>query len=575
MVAHKWALGLAVATSLIAAAPQIYFRIDHQADGIYQGIELLPDSPWSARAREVQDGHPNFGAIYYKDGKDDPYLFQPLGSIVVAYTGQALRLDINNTLLLFRLVYVGLASLLIYAFVYLLARDKGAALAAAAVLLLAESVLTGFGVMELLRGRSPDDFLRIARPVNPAMIYIFFFGFLAAFWKFFERLDWRWAAAAAVLLGANFYNYFYTWTYLFAFGGVLGLSLLLRRKWEEALKVAAVYIGSLVVAAPYLLNLYATTKHPEYLGASLRKGVIETHEPLFVGFVVLLALGAFLIFYPREDKKRYFFWLALLVAPFVTLNQQLLTGKILQAGHYHWFFHKPMAIILGIVLALYLIKKYLPQPMLRKTLVALAVVGSIGVGVFVQAASYQSGTNDGGQVAIERQKYGPAMQWLSANAQKEEVVFANDEASHMVAIYTPLNLFFHRAGMYSLAATHERLLDNQYAFLRLRGIGRDDAAQVIYDERNDLSGLIWGMHYRELLGAYDLVPQEKLDEVTEGYLATLKTLEREWFRALLEKYDVSYLVWDKGADPAWRPSRFSFLREAAAFGDIVIYEVVL
>ena len=83
---------------------------------IYQGIELLPDSPWSARVREVQDGHPNFGSIYYKDGKDNPYLFQPLGSMAVGYMGKVFSLDINNTLLLSRFVLTFVAFFLIYGF---------------------------------------------------------------------------------------------------------------------------------------------------------------------------------------------------------------------------------------------------------------------------------------------------------------------------------------------------------------------------------------------------------------------------------------------------------------------------
>ena len=66
---HKLAILLAIVISIITAFPQVYFRIEHRNDGIYQGIELLPDSPWSPRAREVQDGHPNFGNIYNKDGK--------------------------------------------------------------------------------------------------------------------------------------------------------------------------------------------------------------------------------------------------------------------------------------------------------------------------------------------------------------------------------------------------------------------------------------------------------------------------------------------------------------------------
>jgi hypothetical protein len=169
---HKIAIVLAVLCSLLVAAPQIYFRIDQKdilKEGV-QSIELLPDSPWSARAREVQDGHPWFGNIYNKDGKDLPYLFQPLGSMAVGYLGELFSLDINNTFLLSRLLLPALIFGLIYIFVLSFSRDKFVALCSATVIILADSVLTPFGIKQILHGLSPDNFLRISRPVNPAMI---------------------------------------------------------------------------------------------------------------------------------------------------------------------------------------------------------------------------------------------------------------------------------------------------------------------------------------------------------------------------------------------------------------------
>src|SRR3989344_7499634 len=109
---HKLAVVLAILTALIVAFPQIYFRIDQKE--VYQGIELIPSSPWLPRVREVQDGHLNWGSIYHKDGKDLPYLFQPLGTAVVAYMGKIFGLEINNTMLLFCATMPSAVFLLIY-----------------------------------------------------------------------------------------------------------------------------------------------------------------------------------------------------------------------------------------------------------------------------------------------------------------------------------------------------------------------------------------------------------------------------------------------------------------------------
>ncbi|MDP3763181.1 MAG: hypothetical protein Q8Q92_00775 [bacterium] len=567
---HKVAIILAILTSLIVVLPQVYFRIEHRNDGIYQGIELLPDSPWSARVREVQDGHSNFGSIYYKDGKNNSYLFQPLGSMVVGYMGKMFSLDINNTILLSRFVLSFVAFLLIYIFVFLLSRDKLTALCSTAVLLLADSILSFYGVRQILSGVSPDNFLRLARPINPAMVYILLFSFLTIFWLFYKKKNWRYGVASAILLGLNFYNYFYSWTYLYAFGGLLVLFLLFQKKWQEALRVTGVFIGALLVAIPYGWNLYSATSHPAYAEVSARFGVVLTHAPLFVGFVVVATLAVFLMGFPKEDRNKYFFGLALLLAPFVTMNQQLLTGKVLQVSHYHWFFHKPVAVIFVLIVIFHLLARR-GLYFYKKMLATLVIVASVATGVFVQASSYYYDGRDGGEIAIERQKYGPVMEWLNKNTEKEAVVFGNNETSHLTVIYTPLNVFYHRAAIYSLSATKERLLDVLFAFYRLRGIGTKDARKVFFEERDYISWNIYGMHYRELLGSYEAIPDEKIEEIVALYKATLSTPTSEWLKQVWSRYEVEYLVWDTKSDPLWHLDQYSFLKKVATFDDMAIY----
>lgn len=565
---HWVALGLALILSLVSVFPQVFFRIDQKE--IYQGIELIPDSPWSARVREVQDGHPNFGSIYYKDGKDNPYLFQPLGSIVVGYMGKALSLDINNTLLLSRIVLPFVSFLLIYSFVLLLARQRFVALASASILLFADSVMSFSGLVRMLQGLSPDSFLRLARPVNPAMIYILLFAFLISFFLFYKRRDWKWGVASAIILGLNFYNYFYTWTYLYAFGGVLGLMLLIHKKWRDAFAVAAVFFGGVVVAIPCLLNLYRTTLHPVYAEAGMRTGIVMSHAPVFVGFVVLVSLLIFFFGFPKGDKERWLFGVSLLLTPFVTMNQQIITGKLLQEAHYHWFFHKPIGAIFVLIVAFYLLDKY-TSTAYKKILGVLIIVLSIGTATFIQVHSYYFDNRDGGEILIERQRYGEVMDWLNANASKESMVFANDEISHITVIYTPLNVFYHRAAPYSLSATNDRLKEVLFTFYRLRGVDDKNVSTTFYSERAHISASMYGIHYRELLGSYEAIPDEKINEVITQYRETLQTPSSQWIEQTLKKYEVEYIIWDKKNDPTWNPDRFPFLQKSADFGDLLIY----
>ncbi|MDO8589681.1 MAG: hypothetical protein Q7R69_00175 [bacterium] len=572
---HRVAIALAVLTSVIAASPQVYFRLEHRNDGIYQGIELLPDSPWSARAREVQDGHPNFGNIYQKDGKDNPYLLQPLGSMVVAYMGEIFSLDINNTFLLSRFVLSFIVFLLIYGFVFLLSKDKLVALCGAAVNLLADSILSKSGLVQLFfHGVSYENFLRLSKPVNPAMIYFFLFAFLIAFWLFYRKRKWQYGVISAILLGLNFYNYFYTWTYLYSFGGVLVLLLLIQKKWREAVRISSVFLGAFLVATPYVINLYRVTQFPAYNEVSSNIGVLLTHAPLFVGWGVIVALIIFFLGFPKGDREKYFFGLALLLTPFVTLNQQLFTGKVLEAPHYHWFFHKPMAIIFMLIVIFYLLARW-KLDFYKKALAVLIIVTSVTTGIYVQAYSYSHDMGDGGTVLIGRQRYGPVMKWLNLNAEKESVVFANDEISHITVIYTPLNVFYHRSTSFaSLSATYARQLNTMFSFYRLAGVDSKEVEDAFLKDREKVSFEAYGIHYRELFGSHEAFPDEKIREIALSYKKTLSLPAAEWLKNLWTKYEVAYLVWDKKSDPLWNLDKYKFLTKVAEFDDIAIYRKI-
>lgn len=570
VVEHKFAIILAVLLSLVTVFPQVYLRIDQKETGVYEGIELIPDSPWAARAREVMDNHPNFGAIYYKYGKDSPYVFQPLGSMVVAYMGKVFDLEINNTILLSRIVLPFFCFILLYFFILQFSRDKLLALSGSTLFLYADSLLSFSGMQYVLHGMSPDNFLRLARPVNPAMIYILFFGFMVAFWAFYKKKDWRMGVLATLILGLNFYNYFYTWTYLFAFGGLLGLFLLFRKKWKDAIAVASVYIGSLIIAIPCFINLARVMSSPEHLNASLRAGVVYGNHLVFVGVLVTLSLVLYLVGFRRDDKDLFFYGLAILLAPFITMNQQILTGKILQEDHYHWFFHKPMAVIFMLAVVFMFVARWRPE--LKKTVAISIIVLSVGTGIFVQAKSYVSDARDGGSVAIERQKYGPAMDWLNANATKEAMVFADDEISHLTVIYTPLNVFYHRAAGYSLVGNRERLMEVLFAFYRLRNVDKAEARDVFFKERGYVSANVWAIRYREEFGSYEAIPDAELESILASYMETLKTPRDAWLKQVFEKHEVEYWVWDKKTNPNWNLDQYSFLTKAAEFGDVVIYK---
>ncbi len=568
--AHYIAIVLALFAATIVAAPQVVFRMQHGDTPVYQGIELMPDSSWSPRVREIMDGH-GLGSMYYKDGKNDPYLFQPLGSMTVAYMGMPFGLNINDSLLLGRFVLTAVAFLLMYAFVFLFARDRVAALASASVLLLADGVTSLSGLKTLLSGVAPTNFLTIDLPVNPAMIYIPALLFLTAFFLYYKKGGWPLGILSAGLLGLNFYSYFYTWTFLYAVGGFLVLHFLFQRNIREALRLGAVYVGALPLAIPMVLNLLRASQYPTFEAVGIRQGILLTHEPAFIGLTALLALLIYVALFPRT--RSYPFGLALLLSPFVTLNQQILTGKEMQPAHYHWYFHKPLAILLLIVLGFFLLRRY-TKPWVAAVAGGVLIAACFGVGMFVQADSYTHIRGDYTSLIYDQQRYGPLMRWFNEHAQKEDAVLANEPISSVIIIYTPLNVAHHRGAPLTLPATEERILDSLFMFYRLSGLSAADAKDAFHANRGIFSRAVYGIYWRQATGSYDAIPDSIIDRFAAQYREALQIPAEQWFRQKLKQYDVSWVVWDMRDEPQWN-TNYAFLREAVRMGDFVVYRVEL
>ena len=46
-----------------------------------------------------------------------------------------------------------------------------------------------------------------------------------------------------------------------------------------------------------------------------------------------------------------------------------------------------------------------------------------------------------------------------------------------------------------------------------------------------------------------------------------------FFKEMLQKYQVKYLVWDKRDYPLWNLEQYQFLRKVAELGDFIIYQI--
>ncbi len=573
---HWPALLMAVLVGMVIVAPPIIFRLDPA----YRGIELFGadgEASYVAQVHAIYNGNFSFGNVFLYEGQNQPYVKQPLPAIITAGLGKFFGLDVPNANLIAKFVFPAIIFLLVYAFGLVLTKRKGIALIGASFVLLSPAttaLLDPATWGPLLQkgafaGNDPQ-FLLYSRPISPQVSNLIFFAYLLTFWSFWDKphassVQKRYllGALSSVLLGLSFYTYLFSYSLLFAMNGFLWLYFLIRRDFEKLKELTYITIGGLIVGIPYILNMFQVFSSPYYPELSVRVGQVLTRQLVLsrVWFGVVLL---FLVLYRKLDSFGVF-TLAFLGAIFAVSNQQFLTGKTIPIPqHYHWYYMAPLTGLIASHIVFSLLEKKSRQTYLTALKVFLLVV-FVAVAVLFQRWSYLNQRD--GFVALER--YAPAINWLKNNAAKNDVVFSNESFSNLVVIYTPANVYYNGyAGDYLVPS--ERLRRAYYAYMYLEGIPSEDAEKYFSDSENraNFSNRVFGNYYRAKSGCYECYP----DELNQRFIAEYQAFTRVPFLENLNKYRLTYAVWDKQADPLWRLNLY-FDKLVFADGETAIYLV--
>ncbi|MFH0805611.1 MAG: hypothetical protein ABIG88_02525 [Patescibacteria group bacterium] len=572
LVNHKWAIVLAVLVGIIIVFPQAYFRYDNK--DIYQGIEInlggADEAFYLNRIQEIRDGHFSLGNSCWIEGKDLPYLQPSLSEKINALTGQFFGLNLANTVLLERFLFPIIIFLFIYVLVYFLTKRKITASMAAVVVLLSTELTSPRILWNLLIHQMPDRSLPFSHIISPQTHLLFFFGFLLFFWIFLENKKWIYGIISSIILGLSFYTYPYTWTFLYTFLGILIIIFIYRKMWPEIKNIILISLGGVIIASLYFWNIFKAMQYPLYSEISLRFGIVKTHLPQ-VGLTVLILLILFLFFFPRLEEKKYSFFLALVLAPFIVLNQQIITGMAMMPDHYHWYCHKPLALIIIIIIIFSQIEKRIKKHFFKKifiiSLVGLILFVNFYNGILVQNKVY----NIHKEPAIENQQYGPVFEWLNNHSQKDEVIMTNNYVSRLVVIYTSLNSVTNLGSAhYYLAADENQLWQRMFLEHRLNGLEGEEAFKIFSKDRIYISGEVYGEYYRKSYKGHENIPDEKIYSIAEEYKKSLDIPLKD----ILRKYQVKYLIWDTNADPNWSIDKYSFFEQVYQVKDIKIYQII-
>lgn len=531
---------LALLLGCAIALPQLIAieRLGKNFQGIYptnNDDELY----YFARVRDVIDGHPTVAQPYLWEGKDRLPLQFWLPDYVVAQFVSASGFGLHQVFIFMDFILPAVVCILTYAIAFVLSASRLTALVTA--------ILLCFGM----------HFALLNRPISPQLNLIFFLGFILASLHWSRAPSLRSSIILGIAFGLLFHVYAYYWTYAVVALALACLGYLFLRELLRVKQLLVISAIAAVIALPYIFQLLQSFGYEFYSETVARVGMIETRMPSGVYIVGLAAVYtiflAALLMRKRITLTPETILVSALVfaAPIVT-NQHLLTGQNLEfSSHYRWL--ASFVSVFGFVHLLTVSGVVNGRGSRRfVTLSVGALVGyslmSAGATAFAQTFMRQD--------EIGMQRYAPLLVWLQEHAQPDDVVFADEELSRIIPVYTSQNVLYVREA--NLHYMHDREVEERFLAQNYfeAPLTREDIPRI---ER-----AVWGTYYINrwqhaqqlnklsrmfgFSGQYpERFPQDRVDALIEHDLM----IKKQSFRSVLAPYRVNYVVWDTKKYPNW------------------------
>lgn len=558
---HRWGIAFAVFFGLLMALPYIIFP--WQIGDSYHGIgRIIADDTlfYLARIRDAMDGYLNLAS---------PYLWEHKGGLphqlffvedVLGLFYRAFHLDILSGFILTTGMTSAFAALLTYAIVYAISRSRPRAV-----------LLTAF----LFIGLFPLAFLR---PIAPQANMLFW---LAQIYVLFlcatKPMTARLVAANALAFGLLFYVYPYYWMHM-AVVYVFFIAYLWFADRARAKLIGLSVIGGLIVAIPYFFLNVLEARLPEFAEIIARMGMVQTHMP--GSFDVLVSVGICVIVFVLLWKKGIrpptgtVFLVMSAVSVALAANQQIITGRdAFFSSHFRdlGFFSSAFAL-LALAPFVFDRMKHPRRWLAGAVLIMLAVIGG-GMKTYAITVASVSERD------IQMQAYGPVMDWLNAHAPKDAVVYANEELSKVIPVYTSANVFFSSQINLSLVSDQEsmrRFVFNHYfASFTPEMIAKHERSVFTLRYIAQAGKMRQGNKLRRLLGLdpipFEALPEERVQDAIRQANAIRQSgdVSLAW-----REFRVDYILWDSEADPDWAFQDRTDLVPAYQDGRFTIYTIL-
>jgi hypothetical protein len=505
----------------------------------FKGITLTPmhDEPfYLARLNAVYHGDYRLANIGLYEHRNDPWLTPPYFEVLIGLIGKTLGIPV----VYFDIILTFIFPIIIFWLIFLLVSKISDSIYLG--ILAATSIIMGYFLFSFDSALIKSIFLPpyftrglwFMRPFSPQFIYIpFIFSLLAMYLFIDSKTIWKTLIISFAIAMLN-YLHIYIWLFMCAGLCVWFLTAVFKKDKLLVKNILFIFFCSTVLAIPFWINYLRVALNPNYYFLEKIFGTEYTHRLMLpFGYIIL---SIFAVYLNRDlNAKKLSFLISFLIGGLLCLNQQILTGKIIEPLHWTFYTNKTMLLIALIVGLRGIVPKRL-FTIDTRIIFYFTILFLFFTGFMLQSHYY----NANKKAFAQMQNLSGAIRWLNTHTKKDDVIltesigYPQSELIRIWMLYTR-NYYYLARESHSLVSEEEsqyRLLSAMRFFRYTKG-----EADKIIDFWDGLN--LFGMSAR-----YSVLKdtEESLGRIKQKY----DHLMSEDPLLLIKRYKVDYVLIEEG-----------------------------
>lgn len=549
-ISFLWPILLSLIIGSIFVYPDIRFIKELGPD--FKGITLtgnVDEVYYLARLNGVYKGDYRLANVGIYEHQNAPWTIPPFLEVIIAKIGKMVGLSVTQLDICLSFFLPILLFWLIYFLIFKLTDSKKIGIIGGGSVILGYDLFTSN--LSLLKAvflefNCPRP-LWFLRPVSPQLNYVPFL--LSMLLIYISLTSKRKLVLKLILTSVCMGSLTYVSPYYFSFVlsglAVWLLASLIQKRFFVFKKIITICVLSLVISIPFWLHSLVIFSHPAFSYLSEKFAVMATRRPIFPIFYIFISI--LVIFLNRNAKySRFWFLTSFLIGGFLCLNQQILTGKIMEPVHWRSYTNRTFIIIAFAVslqpLYLYLVRSILSIDSKKlKYFKNLAFGFCICFLIFISLLQQNNYYKQNKPFYLQPQSLSAPFNWFNNNTQKDDVILIDpfDQINGEMPSISPGHILAYTHNFVYTGMLSDSLLtkeETEYRYLSALSFFRHplNEAYQFFSYNN-------GVFFRgmEALIAYGGT------QISQEYLFHLENKYKNFFKKdqlkLIKKFRVNYI----------------------------------